>query len=650
MAEQKDPTALNTFRPEGALSFSEVGRQGTFFQYDPSMGDVVGAYMHEAWQGTGTLNEALDAAQIEFEKGEMSVKGPVSLYNYIEKKLLKAEPSRKMEFEEWKQSGYYREGLKWDDKMTETMAQIMAEHHDREFRNTFIIGQASGAEKVLGITGAFAGGIFEPRNLGTGVGAALTLGGVHGMVTSRAAGVVKQTQNAKKMADKVKKAKKTKKQLDKVIGKGGSVKRAGVEGLIGSAVLEPGNWANADTLNKDYGMSDAMWNVLLSIGASTLIQAGVNKLGQKSHRIKTQQEAVDASLVAISQVSQGKKVETATQVVNDYHEAVAESLDPPRGVDPKELVEAAEQSGTTGIDPYFLEEARQLRESLDSGLYGFDRNNNKEVANVLGLKSITSLKQDIIRLGGLIDDGGDFAARGIKSGRKGVPPGLMRRSKQQLHEAGKGDLSKAGMGFDDMITRLKELGYFADKEDVSKSDLINLLEDDVNGVRQYPDDIMARLNDLDSATDDRLLADAGIGVGDDVETIAKALQKYYAEENIPFGKENPQFIPERTRQTPDELINAYERDYEEWRDIDLYDDVDPNTYNARADELSDVSNELNEIESHIAEMEQEIEDMRSGDMLDDDTLGEIETIEERVAIMDEARIALKQGMVCLTRF
>lgn len=600
---------------------SEAIRRGSFYTYDPSLSTVLGAFTKEAFIGTGTMREALLATEKDWEMGNLNITGPTSFYRHLERKLTGAEPSAKIGFEEWKESEYFREGLKYEPGMTVRAAQILADEHDRLEKMGVIMSRASGVEKVLGMTGAFAGGIFEPRNLAGGVGAAVVLGGAHGMLLNNA-------RRAKAIA-------KTAKGLEKVAGKGGTVKRAVAEGFAGAAVLEVDNILNADTLQKDYTMADSLLNIGLSMAASGVIQGGVNYVGKKRARAALIQEQIDASAVAVSQLSQGKKPDT--EIVTKLYESALENERPPTQYSKEDYDTLNNVPDNGGIDRFFETEARMLRSRLD------------ELETRAATKEVT------------IKDG----VGGIKrSGREIDKPYRVKGDQYGVDKQVTEITLPNGRNF--MLFRDDVEGHWVAYEldenwkelprgeRFSVADNLSIYagetqKDAIASIKQLTDDVV--IDPETRATLDTLEQEAGIRPDDTDEEIAKKLQEFYAKNDEAFGDLYPDLVrdPDAEVQSPEDIMFEYEEGYEDWREVDLYDDINPDQYYIEADEITTADNDLSAVEKDNATLEEEFDEMIEAGLMDTDDQIELDAIREREAIDEEIKTAAKQGVFCLTR-
>jgi hypothetical protein len=164
--------------------------------------------------------------------------------------------------EEWKSSEFYREGIKYEDGMTAGTAAIRADRYDDQMRLATVMRDASTSQTVLGFGAALAGGIFEPKNLVSGVVAA-------GIVRTPLVGM----SNSSARYSAMKNFLTTKMSPGKAEVAARGI-RGGTEGFIAAAITEPSNMESAHTLNEDYTMTDSLFNLATSVAFSGAIEAG----------------------------------------------------------------------------------------------------------------------------------------------------------------------------------------------------------------------------------------------------------------------------------------------------------------------------------------------------------------------------------------
>src|SRR5687768_12042939 len=132
-------------RPEQEAS--PIAQQTLNTYYQPSTSDVLSAFTEESFRGIGTLESDLTA--LEIGKQERS--------------------GTPMTEEQYRESPYYRSAVKYYRDMTEASAKTLADYSDEREENAFIISKASGAQTAAGYVAGFGAGIFEPKNIATGL-------------------------------------------------------------------------------------------------------------------------------------------------------------------------------------------------------------------------------------------------------------------------------------------------------------------------------------------------------------------------------------------------------------------------------------------------------------------------------------------------
>lgn len=251
---------------------------------DVSTSDVVSSYVSEAFSGVGSL------------KADTTAQNVLSLQ-------ASGTPLTK---EEYKNSPYYRQTIPYSAAMTKESAKVMAEYNDDREANAIIINKASTAQSAIGLTSAFALGMFEPKNIAYGVAGAVMLGGVGG--AAPVAANLHRISNLRKAA-----------QVAGVRAKigvaeyGALAGYGAVEGLVSAALMEPSNRDSASILAQDYTMSDSMWNVATSAAFGTIFRTAPVFISEKwrNYRAKAPDILMAEMDTAVNQLAQGKKVDVS---------------------------------------------------------------------------------------------------------------------------------------------------------------------------------------------------------------------------------------------------------------------------------------------------------------------------------------------------
>jgi hypothetical protein len=191
---------------------------------NPETSTVVGAFTNEVFRGAGSLRHLFTAVSSYVSENYADESNPIH---------------KKLSLEEYQNSPYFREDLKWDEGLTPMSAMLKAENRDRRKRNDIIISNASGGQKALGMGLSVISGFAEPANL-----ASAFITPVFPLAT-----YAKIANKSKKLA---------------------RATRGATEGLVGQAVLEPFAQLSASQLDEHYTMVES----LINIGASSFFGAG----------------------------------------------------------------------------------------------------------------------------------------------------------------------------------------------------------------------------------------------------------------------------------------------------------------------------------------------------------------------------------------
>jgi hypothetical protein len=245
---------------------------------EPNTGAVIGAFVDEATSGLGTLSADLAANRVK----ELEKKGtPLTEEQY------KASPNFSVPF--------YR-------GITEESAAELKQFNDNTHANAELINSASSGQYATALTAGFVAGVFEPKNLVTGLATSFVL--------TPLAGAVPVAANLRRLM----------KLRATANNYGGKVALGAIEGGVSAAIAEPSNRYSASILRQDYTMADSAWNIALStafgVGASA---AGIGAkevpafMRSKLERFKADTMNVVAHEVdtAVGQMALGQKVDVA---------------------------------------------------------------------------------------------------------------------------------------------------------------------------------------------------------------------------------------------------------------------------------------------------------------------------------------------------
>ena len=111
---------------------SSTGMEQFGLQYDPSLSVIFGESVSEGWRQI-TPNLARSYSDIQYAGG--------TVYE---------------DEEQWQSSEFFREGLKFEERMTEGQARLLAERHDQSAQYSNLLSRADS----LGDYGAIFGGVF----------------------------------------------------------------------------------------------------------------------------------------------------------------------------------------------------------------------------------------------------------------------------------------------------------------------------------------------------------------------------------------------------------------------------------------------------------------------------------------------------------
>lgn len=271
---------------------------------------------------------------------------------------------------------------------------------------------------------------------------------------------------------------------------GRAAARAGVgavEGVVGATALEPLIAAARRQELADYGLADSLTNIAFG----GLLGGGLHAVGG----------AVGDALRPAERLRQ------AAEPILARPEAAAVAPEPAQPVSVRAPVTPEARP-----DPYF-DDAQALKRAMIAAR-DIDVNDPAALARMTGVEA-KPLAQFIKETGGIFDNGGELAARDITN--KSLP-GLVRKEPGPMNAA----------TIDAVRVRAWEAGYFpeaADYNEISPSDLLDALAEDVSGRRRYPASAEPALNKVraDREFIDRLESQ-GITRDMDAEAIAKRLR------------------------------------------------------------------------------------------------------------------------------
>lgn len=271
-------TALFLNIPEPTPSL--YGESSQLSNIKPTTGEVIGAYTEEIFTGEGSLAQDIEASNIRKQE-----RRGISLSQ-----------------EDWKASPNYRDGLNWYDGITAESAATLARIEDDRQERSIVMERASGLQTGAGMATSFVAGIFEPKNLASGVAAALVTGGAGMAIPSLGRLIATNTVR-------------------------GAAIRGGIEGAVAAGAVEYSNIESSKIVQGDYTMADSLLNFGLSTILGAGIGAGVKKLElradvggktPRAYRPETEELAVKEYDTALAQMVEGQEVDvTAVKAIDN---------------------------------------------------------------------------------------------------------------------------------------------------------------------------------------------------------------------------------------------------------------------------------------------------------------------------------------------
>lgn len=225
---------------------AQILREG--FNYNPSLGEEIAAGFSAGLQAEGSAREDRLAAELAREFGEEPtfiqrasefLLGPIS--------SREPEDSQKLTKEEYENSPYFREDIKYRDGMTVRAAKLLAEQSDIRRKRDFIFQQAGVLGKTAYGVSALAGSMADIKGLLAGAATGFAGAGIRG-----ALGIKLATKAAK---------------IGNIAG----------ESVVGSLPSIIGGVQNEELTQSNYGVDDAM----LDLFASAALGVGFHVVGEK---------------------------------------------------------------------------------------------------------------------------------------------------------------------------------------------------------------------------------------------------------------------------------------------------------------------------------------------------------------------------------
>jgi GNAT superfamily N-acetyltransferase len=265
--------------------FNQAGERSNLArESESSTFDAVRASVDEASKGVGTFVNDIKAEQIKAYRGEETSGISGALVDFFG---VSEQGKQYLLEDEYKQSKYFREGLPFQVGLTQGEARIKAERYDARLKNGLILSKANTAESVAAFTAGLGAGVFEPKNLVSGVVAG-------GLIRAPIVGLSNTSTRFLSMKNFL---------TAKVGAKFGEVAavatRAGAEGAIAVGITEPSNRASAKLVGDDYTMTDTLMNLVTSVAFGAAIEGGgvAFRNLQQSRQLKlSRKQAQEASL------------------------------------------------------------------------------------------------------------------------------------------------------------------------------------------------------------------------------------------------------------------------------------------------------------------------------------------------------------------
>ncbi len=262
--------SLSTFMGTPEPEASPFGRASGLFAARPTTGEVIGAFVEETFAGEGSLAQDIQASNVEKQERR----------------------GKRLSEDEWKTSDSFRQGLIYHDTMTESSAKTLADIQDDRQERQLVMSKATGLQTVAGFGVGFLSGVVEPKNLLSGVAAALITGGAGIIIPSIGRTIAVNTVR-------------------------GAVVRGGAEGVVAAALTEPSNIESSKIVQGDYTMADSILNITLGAILGAGIGGGVKKIQLRGEAKVTAREA---------ELAEAYKAETQGLAVKEFDTALGQTV------------------------------------------------------------------------------------------------------------------------------------------------------------------------------------------------------------------------------------------------------------------------------------------------------------------------------------
>ena len=306
------PMSVYLGTPEPKVS--PFGRPSGLFAAEPTTFETVSAFVQETFIGEGSLSQDIQASNIRKQERRGDA----------------------ISEDDWKTSDNFRSDIKYYDTMTNDSAGTLARLNDDRNDRNLVISKASKLQTALGFGIGFLSGVVEPKNLITGIIAALATGGAGVLVPSIGRMIAVNTVK-------------------------GAAIRGGVEGVVAASLTEPSNLESSKIVQGDYTMADSIINVTLGSILGAGLGGGVKafqlrgaakteargKELSEAYRAETDSQAVKEMDTALSQTVQGVAIEVGAVKQADAMQAKAKAVKELPKIEEKIAAKQAE----TGLTP-----------------------------------------------------------------------------------------------------------------------------------------------------------------------------------------------------------------------------------------------------------------------------------------------------------
>jgi hypothetical protein len=268
--------------PEKRQPLSAFGQENLLSktQPEPSLGETIGAFVSETYQGEGSMRGSIAAMDIEA-------------------KMMQGTPIDEEQFKliAGSSGAQYREG------MTLEAAQALVNYTIDTNLTAQSIVAADGWKTAAGYAAAFGTGIVEPKNIAYGVAGSAVFAPFAALTsTGRTLSRISAMRNESiALGAKMARTKEEYKALAKV---------GAMDGLIGAALMEPSIHDTADTLQRDYTMMDSLFNLGTSVAFGTAARTLPPLIADKWNKYKGRTlDVITAEVdMSTSQLEAGKRI------------------------------------------------------------------------------------------------------------------------------------------------------------------------------------------------------------------------------------------------------------------------------------------------------------------------------------------------------